>query len=225
MLYPGIYPAQPTELPQLAQCSCTLAVPYPAFLPGLLLRFSRILSQVCVCSDTRALIQPLLSVSAKERNAAWWIAVINLGCLCRGTLPLDLAYWTENLLVYFWFGIESDLGLTESLVKPAKIFLCVLMYVKVCTRIKEMNLKYCMVFIWESLSPWNPEAEGVSQLRDNKQLLLVPWMMVLYFMMAGTTWEMRKTKFYLMCEMSWGQVSYTISMSNKKDWLTETVHF
>lgn len=109
--------------------------------------------------------------------------------------------------------------------KPAKIFLCVLVYVKVYMRMKEMNLKYCVVFIWESLSAWNPEAEGVSQLRDNKQLLLVPWMMVLYFMMAEATWEMRKAKFYLMCEMSWGQISHIISMSNEMDSLTETVHF
>lgn len=60
---------------------------------------------------------------------------------------MELAYLTEDLLVYFWFDIESDLGLTESLVKPAKIFLWVSVYVKVCMRMKEMNLKYCMVFI------------------------------------------------------------------------------
>lgn len=127
--------------------------------------------------------------------------------------------------MYFWFDIEDDLGLTESLVDPAEVFLWVSVYVKVYLTMKEMNLKYCIIFSWESLSAWNPEAEGVSQPRDNKQLLLVPWMMALYFMMAGTTWEMRKAKFYLMCEMSWGQVPHTISMSNKMDRLTETLNF
>lgn len=55
------------------------------------------------------------------------------------------------------------------------------MYVKVYMRMKYMNLKYCMVFIWESLSAWKPEADDVSQFRDNKQLLPVPWMMVILY--------------------------------------------
>lgn len=59
---------------------------------------------------------------------------------------MELAYLTENLLVYFWFDIEDDLGLTESLVDPAEVFLWVSVYVKVYLTMKKMNLKYCIIF-------------------------------------------------------------------------------
>lgn len=74
----------------------------------------------------------------------------------------------------FCFDIESSLGLTKSVVKSAEIFLWVSVYVKVYKRMKERNFKYSVIFSRETLSAWNPEVEGVSQLRDNKQLLLVP---------------------------------------------------
>lgn len=65
----------------------------------------------------------------------------------------------------FCVHIDSNLGLTNSLVNSAEIFLWVSVDVKVYTRMKERSLKYCVIFSWESLSAWNPEAEGVSQFK------------------------------------------------------------